>query len=295
MAGFKKGRYQGITEKRALIIDPGNLTRTDRLFLFLNGWIFPTDASINLALSQGTNEEVVAPYLQVMNKAGQWETVIDNIGFPQGKDKTVITELSGKYLTDDHRIRIVTNMEIYWDQAFFSTGEAESQLKTSRLDPVTADHHYRGFSRMYRKGGRYGPHWFDYETVNKDQKWRDLSGSYTRYGDVLELLQDPDNQYIIANAGDETTIEFDAEQLEALPGGWTRDFLIYSSGWVKDGDMNTAEGNRVEPLPFHGMTQYPYNSNESYPHNRENNAYHQKYNTREVTDHEFRRAVYEMQ
>jgi hypothetical protein len=112
---------------------------------------------------------------------------------------------------------------------------------------------------------------------------------------VTELLQDPDNQYIIANAGDETTIEFDASQLQKLPVDWKRDFLIYSTGWVKDGDMNTAEGNRVEPLPFHGMSQYPYQSGESYPDNRENRRYHKKYNTRKVTDREFRRAVFEMQ
>ena len=295
VAGFKKERYQGITEMRELIIDPGDLPRTDRIYLFLNGWIFPTDASINLALSQGENEKIVAPYLQVINKSGQWETIIDNIGFPQGKDKTIITDLSGKFLTENHRVRICTNMEIYWDQAFFSSTLPEAPLKTFRLDPVAADHHYRGFSRMYRKGGPYGPHWFDYETVTTEQKWRDLSGTYTRYGDVLELVQNPDNQYIITNAGDETTIEFNAAQLEELPDGWSRDFLIYSAGWVKDGDMNTAKGNRVEPLPFHGMTQYPYNNTESYPDDRELRQYHKKYNTREVTDREFRRAVFEMQ
>lgn len=295
VAGFKKERYQGITEMRELIIDPGNLVQTDRMYLFMNGWIFPTDASINLALSQGENEKVVAPYLQVMNREGQWETVIENIGFPQGKNKTIIADLSGKFLTENHQVRICTNMEIYWDHAFFAATLPNAPLRTVRLDPVNADHHYRGFSRMYRKEGPYGPHWFDYETVTTEQKWRDLSGTYTRYGDVLELLLNPDNQYIIANAGDETTIEFNAAQLEEVPDGWSRDFLIYSAGWVKDGDMNTAMGNRVEPLPFHGMTRYPYNNTESYPDSRELRQYHKKYNTREVTDQEFRRAVFEMQ
>ncbi len=295
VAGFKKERYQGITEMRELVIDPGDLALTKSIFLFLNGWIFPTDASINLALSQGENEKVVAPYLQVKNSEGQWETVIDNIGFPQGKNKTIITNLSGKFLSDDHRVRICTNMEIYWDQAFFSSPVMDATLKISRLDPVAADHHYRGFSRTYRKGGPYGPHWFDYETITTEPKWRDLSGNYTRYGDVLELLQNQDNHYIITNAGDETTIEFDAGQLEDLPDGWSRDFLIYSTGWVKDGDLNTAEGNRVEPLPFHGMTRYPYDNSENYPDDREHRQYQKKYNTREVTDREFRRAVFEMQ
>lgn len=295
VAGFKKGRYQGITEMRELYLDPGTLPRTDRMFLFLNGWIFPTDASINLALSQGNNERIIAPYLQVKNQAGQWETIIENVGFPQGKDKTIIADLSGIFLSENHQVRICTNMEIYWDYIFFSSTLPAAPLEITHLDPVKADHHFRGFSRTFRKGGPYGPHWFDYKTVTTTQKWRDLSGTYTRYGDVVELLQDPDNQYIIANAGDETTIEFDASGLQILPEGWSRDFLIYSSGWVKDGDMNTAQGNRVGPLPFHGMSQYPYNSDRSYPENPELKQYHKKYNTREVTDHEFRRAVFEMQ
>ncbi len=295
VAGFKKGRYQGITEMRELILDPGKLPDTDQLYLFLNGWIFPTDASINMALSQGENEKVVAPFLQVMNKKGNWVTVIDNIGFPQGKDKTIIVDLTGKYLSGNHQVRICTNMEIYWDLAFFAPTKQDVPVNITRLNPVSANHHFRGFSRMYRKGGPYGPHWFDYETVTTRQKWRDLAGTYTRYGDVVELLQDPDNQYIIANAGDETTIEFDASFVEGNPEGWSRDFLIYSTGWVKDGDMNTAQGHRVEPLPFHGMTQYPYTVDESYPENQELEQYHKRYNTREVTDQEFRRALFEMQ
>ncbi len=294
VAGFKKERYQGITEMSELVIDPGQLPQTDHLFLFLNGWIFPTDASINLALSQGENEKVVAPYLQVINGSGAWETVIFNLGFPQGKDKTVIADLSGKFLSADHRVRICTNMEIYWDQAFFAQSLPVTAEKITRLSPVRADHHYRGFSAMQRKGGPYGPHWFDYQSVTTGQKWRDLEGSYTRYGDVLELLLEPDNKYIIANAGDETTIEFDASLLQELPRGWSRDYLIYSTGWVKDGDMNTAEGNRVGPLPFHGMTAYPYPDGQSYPDSPELRKYHKKYNTREVSDREFSRAVFEL-
>ncbi len=81
----------------------------------MNGWIFPTDASINVALSQSDKLKVVPPVIQVINKKGEWETVIDNLGFPMGKDKTIIADLSGKFLSDDHRIRIRTNMEIYWD------------------------------------------------------------------------------------------------------------------------------------------------------------------------------------
>jgi hypothetical protein len=257
----------------------------------MNGWIFPTDASINVAISQSDNIKVTPPLIQVINKNGDWETVMDNLGFPMGKDKTVIADLSGKFLTKDHRIRIRTNMEIYWDQIFFSENLPDAPVVKTVLDPVSADLHYRGFSKPYRKGGRYGPHWFDYSVVEKGQKWRDLAGNYTRFGDVLPLLSQSDNKYIITNAGDETTVEFSAATLPPLAKNWKRDFLIRSVGWVKDGDLNTALGNTVLPLPFHSMKSYPPSKNDTYPDNPELQEYNRKYNTRVVTADEYINAV----
>jgi hypothetical protein len=159
------------------------------------------------------------------------------------------------------------------------------------MKPVSADIHYRGFSASYRKGGRYGPHWFDYAKTDKNRKWRDLTGNYTRYGDVLELLKDADNKYIISNAGDETSVRFDAATLPELKKGWKRDFLVHSVGWVKDGDLNTATGNTVFPLPFHGMKSYPPSAADTYPDNPDLQKYNRQYNTRVVTQDAFRNEL----
>ena len=50
-----------------------------------------------------------------------------------------------------------------------------------------------------------------------------------------------------------------------LKPGWVRDFILYSDGWDKDGDINTLTSQTVEPLPFHGMSAYPYPDTEHYP------------------------------
>jgi hypothetical protein len=291
LADFKPDKYQGVTEMHDLILDPGKIGKSGNLLLLLNGWIFPTDASINVALSQSSDLKVVRPFVQVINKKGEWETVIENLGFPMGKDKTVITDLSSKFLSSDHRIRISTNMEIYWDYIFFSDNVTSIPLTSSVLNPVSADLHYRGFSHGFRKGGRYGPHWFDYSNVDKNKKWHDLSGNYTRYGDVLPLLSESDNKYIISNAGDETSVSFDAKGLPELKKGWKRDFLIHTIGWVKDGDINTALGNTVLPLPFHGMKSYPPSETDSYPNDPGLQKYNKEYNTRVVTAEDFRNAL----
>jgi tetratricopeptide (TPR) repeat protein len=291
LADFNPGRYQGVTEMHDLILDPGSYGNTRNMFLFLNGWIFPTDASINVAISQSGDLKVVRPYLQVINAKGQWETVIENLGFPMGKDKTVIADLSSKFLSGDHRIRIRTNMEIYWDYIFFSENSSTTPVISSILNPVSADLHYRGFSHSYRKGGRYGPHWFDYADADKNKKWRDLSGNYTRYGDVLPLLTESDNEYVISNAGDETSMNFETKGLPELKKGWKRDFLIHSIGWVKDGDINTATGNTVLPLPFHGMNSYPPSKSDLYPEDAGHQKYLKEYNTRVVTADDYRNAL----
>jgi tetratricopeptide (TPR) repeat protein len=291
IAGFKPDKYQGVTEMQELILDPGDFYRSGKLLLFLNGWIFPTDASINLAISQSDDLKVVPPVIDVINKHGDWVTVVDNLGFPMGKEKTVIADLTGKFLSDDHRIRIRTNMEIYWDQIFFSDNYSDSPVTSTLLKPVASDIHYRGFSKSFRKGGRYGPHWFDYSSVDKSTKWRDLTGNYTRYGDVLPLVLESDSKYIISNAGDETSIEFDATAVPELKKGWKRDFFIHSVGWVKDGDINTALGSTVLPLPFHGMKSYPPAGNDIYPTDADHQKYIREYNTRVITGDEFRNAL----
>jgi hypothetical protein len=282
VAGFEPARYQGLTAMHDLILDVGDLRGMDSVFLFLAGWIYPTDASINLALAQSDHSPVVGPYLQVRDARGRWRTVVADLGFPAGKNKTVIADLTGKFLSTDHHVRIRTNMEIYWDQAFVASTAVASPVSITTLSPASADFHYRGFSRMYRKGGRYGPPWFDYEQVSREPRWEPILGSFTRYGDVLPLLGDPDDEYVVIGPGDEITLEFDAAQAPALHAGWTRDFLLYTDAWMKDADLNTADGGTVGPLPFHGMSRYPYGPDEAYPSDPAHQRYLETFETRRV-------------
>lgn len=279
-------RYQGLMAEHDLILDPGPID-PDVTVLYLKGWIFPTDASINVAMSQSDAYNPLPPQVQVIDPHGNWVTVIENMGFPMGKNKVVRVDLRGKFRSDDHRIRIRTNMQLYWDEAFFATETQTASVHRTSLSPVSAELRYRGFSKMHRNSP-FGPHLFDYDAVSTEPRWRDLEGRYTRYGDVQPLLSDSDNRYVIMNAGDEMQLAFDATQAPELPAGWKRSFILYSNGWLKDGDLNTAHGKTVEPLPFIGMSRYPYGSDESYPLTDENRRYLEAYNTRVVTQQAFR-------
>jgi Tfp pilus assembly protein PilF len=275
-------KYQGVVEPHDLILDLGDAGGRAGAFLFLRGWIYPTDASINVALGQQSAIKVTSPSLEVRDRKGAWQTAIPNIGFPSGKGKTIVVDLAGRFPTADHHVRIRTNMQIYWDQAFVSRDLANGQVKTTTLAPVSADLHFRGFSRMYRKGGRYGPYWFAYDDVAKESPWRPIEGAFTRFGDVLPLLRNPDDMYVIMGPGDEATIQFDAGSAKTLPPGWKRDFLLYTDGWIKDSDLNTAFGTTVGPLPYHGVKAYPYGAAEAYPTDSQHLRYLQEYDTRVV-------------
>src|SRR5947199_191083 len=274
-------RYQGLATLHDLILDFGDLKGLDSVYLFLAGWIYPTDASINIALAQAGKPGVIFPYLEVKDPQGRWRRVAD-VSFPSGKDKTVIVDLTGKFLSADHRLRIRTNMEIYWDAAFVAGAGEASAASITTLDPMPADLHYRGFSRLYRKGGRYGPEWAAYDAVSRESPWEPMVGDFTRYGDVLPLVRAPDDMYVIMAPGDEATLTFDASAAPPLSPGWTRDFLLYTDAWLKDSDRNTALGGSVTPLPFHGITRYPYGAGEAYPTDAAHTRYRETYNTRRV-------------
>jgi hypothetical protein len=278
-------------EPHDLILDLGDLSKADSVFLFLHGWLFPSDASINVNVAQSGTVKLISPYLQVIDEHGNWRTVIENLGFPKGKNKTVVVDLSNKFLVEDYRVRIHTNMQIYWDHIFYASDVAGAELRNIKLEPIAADLHYRGFSKITRETP-YSPHIPDYQTVTTAPKWRDLTGMYTKYGNVLPLLLESDSKYVIMNAGDEITIEFDALQVPGLLSGWKRDFIFYNDGWLKDGDLNTAHGQTVRPLPFHGMDSYPYGPDKSYPDGEEYLSYLQIYNTRKITNEVFKRFLF---
>ena len=278
--------YQGLTEPHELVLDLDQRAGRPGTLLVLRGWIFPSDASINIALSQQHKVRAEPPVLEVRDARGRWVSGGaggGSIGFPSGKDKTVVIDLGGIFPTSDHHVRLRTNLQIYWDQAFVADdvdgGGRAGRDGQKTLSPQSGDLHFRGFSRMYRRGGRYGPHWFDYDSVTKESPWRPITGAATRFGDVRPLLENSDDQYVVMVPGDETTVEFDAPA-ESPPPGWTRDFILYSDGWIKDSDLNTADGTTVGPLPYHAITSYPYAPGDHYPADSARQRYLREYNTR---------------
>ncbi|MEK6282400.1 MAG: FG-GAP-like repeat-containing protein [Acidobacteriota bacterium] len=252
-----------------------------RILLLLTGWTDYSWSSDNVAAFQA-GKSMMLPALQVKDERGHWRTVIQDIGIPVGRPQTVTVDLTGKFLSSSREVRIVTNMRILWDQILVDTSGEQTPLRMVRLDPVGANLRWRGFSREITPDGRE-PFGYEYEQISYTSPWKVMPGRYTREGDVRELLLKTDDMFVISRPGDEISLSFDARKLAPVRAGWTRTFLLYADGYSKEMDINSATPDQVSPLPFHGMTKYPYPDTEAYPMTAARRAYIEKYNTRLVT------------
>jgi hypothetical protein len=269
----------GVAELHHLDLDFGDAARSNRAALILYGWVDWADGSTFLSATQA-HRDLVFPYLQVKDAAGNWKTVVEDMGMPSGKPKPMAVDLSGKFLSASREVRIVTNLCVYWDEVYLVEDDAPPEVRMTRMAIEAADLQFRGFSRASIDPERKQPEQFHYDTVSFTSMWNPTPGMYTRYGPVEKLLNEPDDRMVVMGSGDEIRLRFRADGLPPVPAGWKRDFLLLVDGWAKDGDANTAFSQSVLPLPFHGMSSYPYPAGEHFPTDAEHTEYQREYLTR---------------
>jgi tetratricopeptide (TPR) repeat protein len=291
LGGFTPTRYQGIVEPHELVLELPRARDARRVMLYLTGWIFYADTSINVSLSQGQRPERVAPpVLEVPDGKGGWKEALPAMGYPAGKTKTMPIDLSEVLDRGDPRVRIRTNLEIYWDRIAYTVDEDEAPLTITAVTLSSARLFFRGFSQSVRESAD-GPHVFLHDAVDTGPRWADMEGLYTRLGDVRDLLPAADDRYVVMKSGDCVRLEFDPRGLPELPAGWERDYVIVLDGWEKDADKNTVAGQTVEPLPFHGQDDARYGSPQPIPDAEGQRRFRERYLTRPGGPGEFLDAV----
>src|SRR5262249_38509764 len=164
---------------------------------------------------------------------------------PAGLPRLTLLDLSGKVGGPDCVIRLPTNMECYWDQAFIAVRDraAEAQVRVQELPLAQASLVYRGLPREQSPDGR-PPLLYGYDHVEPALPAR-FSGWLTRYGDVAGLLERDDDRFCVIGPGDEVRLEFDAQTASEPPPGWTRSFILRAVGYCKDADPFTATSDAV--------------------------------------------------
>jgi hypothetical protein len=289
---FGRGAYQGVTRDHWVeILLPESAPRDGKLWLVAHGWLHPTDGSINIALTQN-QPSPRGLSLEVQDERGNWVVAKPNLGFPAGKNKTVMIDLTGVFKGQGaRRLRLRTNMEIYWDKLECAAGLPESTYRAQRVELSGAELRYRGFSEV-SQANESSPELFDYNRLRGTApRWRDMIGYYTRHGDVYELLKAFDDRYVIVGAGDELRLKF--PEAAPPPAGWVRDYVIVGNGWIKDGDLNSTFSKTVLPLPSRATKDYnvPPRALEDDPVYQRHQEDWQTYHTRYVTPERFLRAL----
>jgi tetratricopeptide (TPR) repeat protein len=278
---FGNAPYQGFAAMHTLELDLGDWVASRPLRLLMDGWTdYFTANSMYAAWQAGV--QPVAPFVEARDASGKWVRVIDDMGFPAGLARTMVADMTGKLPAGTRRIRIVTNLKIYWDRIRVDNSPASVPYRLNEVPLAGATLAFRGYPQVVEGNPKNDIHYI-YENVSATGPYTRQTGYYTRYGDVKELVTKADNEYVIFGSGDEVGVEFDPAKLPPVAAGWTRDYFFYANGFAKDMDFYAAHGDTVSPLPFHTLTPYPYPAGIGYPLDAEHLRYILDYDTRPVS------------
>lgn len=252
---FESRIRQGLTPEHWVELDLGEVPETGEILLLMTGWMFPTDTSLNIQFAQ--NPELPSPQfpsLWVPGDDGTWVCARESVGFPGGKTKTIVIDVTEDLRRDDPRIRLRTSAHICWDAAAVAIDPPPAELRIAPAALLSAEVAWHGFSHQTPPVDG-APDRFDYHRASDSPKWPPLGGRFSRYGDCLDQLTAIDDRLVVIGGGDEIRLRFQAPPPPAA--GMRRTFLLHLVGWDKDADLNTLAGQSVEPLPFRAMEAYP--------------------------------------
>src|SRR5271170_1051317 len=276
--------YAGFTNSHTLTLDLGTWTPEKPLLLLLHGFIEYFSANSMYAAWQA-GIAPVAPYVEAQLPDGSWRRIIDDMGFPAGLPRTIVVDLTGKVPAGSRRIRLVTNLQIYWDQVLVDnevklpSTSKDAKIRQTDLPLMNASLAFRGYPQQI-DGITAGDLNYDYQQMSRTGPFVPQRGAYTHYGNVTPLLQHIDDEYVIFGTGEDIDLEFNAAAQPVLPVGWVRDYFFYANGFVKDMDFYEAFPFTVDTMPFHAMSSYPYTGKEHYPDDAKHIAYQLEWNNR---------------
>ena len=276
--------FTGFAKLHWLELDLGAWDAAKPLRLIIDGYTDYFTATSMYAADQA-GIKVIAPYIEALNSERKWVRVVDDMGFPAGLERTMVTDLTGKLPPGTRRVRIVNNLKIYWDAIRIDQTPDTQDARVAEVPLANAELDFLGYPREIRLTPASDTT-YSYTHRSSTGPYARAAGNYTRYGNVLPLLkkEKPDDRFVVFSSGEGLKLDFDPRKLPALPAGWVRDYFFYANGFEKDLDFYAAHAFTVEPLPRHTLLPYPYPEGKDYPADAEHLRYQLEYNVRQRSD-----------
>jgi hypothetical protein len=183
------------------------------------------------------------PYMEVKAANGSWVRVPDNRQFPlvDVTADSFVVDLTGLFPTNDYSLRINSFFDVHFDYIGVDT-TPQQFVSIQYIKPSYA------------------------ELTQVAQTNSKSSGNFTRYGNVTELLQAADDEFVIGRQGDSIALQFDIDTIRPVPAGMERDYFVFVSCWFKVDGLPYLPFT-VDQLPFHAMSCFPYDpAAENYPY-----------------------------
>ena len=257
-----------------ITLDLGDLDGSQQIKLIVTAIVdWGEDESYNLWMNKfysttvpDHTEPTPVPFMEVKDANGNWVRVPESRQFPLPPDKmarTFVVDLTGLFPTNDYSLRINN----FWNVTFDYFGIDTSTQQDMIVQTIDAQ------AYLYQ----------DFVPTEAGS-----SGSFTRYGDVTDLLLNFDDRFVIGRKGDAISLQFPLDNIAAPAEGMKRDYFFFGTCWFKVRYANYGfgpghDGFTVDPLPFHNMSGFPYPlDEESYPFSS-HSSYLEAYNTRVIT------------
>jgi len=279
---FEELPLMGFAKRHWLELDLGAWNGDKPLRLIIDGYTDYFTATSMYAADQA-GVKVIPPYVEAQDAQGKWVRVVEDMGFPAGLERTMIADLTGKLPPGTRRIRIVTNLRIYWDAIRIDQTPDTEDVRVSEVPLTRAMLDFLGYPKEIRLQPASDTT-YSYAQRSMSGPYARAAGNYTRYGEVYDLLRASDDRFAVFGSGEGVKLDFDPKALPALPTGWVRDYFFYADGFEKDLDFYAADAFTVEPLPRHSLLPYPYPEGKDYPGDPEHLNYQLEYNTRTRSD-----------
>lgn len=238
-------RFLGLVDEQIITMDFAQTLKGNYQFI-LNGWVEYGYSQTMFAAWQA-GQIAQAPTLEYLIN-GEWKVLLKEFGYPAGMPRNASVPIFIPEATQKLRIR--TNMEIYFDQlGLAQLGKPES-LTHHELILHSAELKQLGFPQ--RRNNQQRVPSYDFSQIQPFWDTRYMQGAYTQLGEISELLQHTDNAVAIIGAGEGIEIKF-KDDLPKLQAGYTRHYLLKFKGWAKDMDILTKQGETLAPIPSDGI------------------------------------------